>query len=747
MSPGGAKTYSRREPHLLSDKDLKDKRSLRSLPARFSAPELRSASTSDQSTGVYQDHFIFEYTGRDDKLRYWLRINLPVANILAGFRGDADLIVINGDSPNPSKVVQEVLDELDLKGRLTIGIAGTVIIQMTGGPHSIVTALGEEVRDAALNDLVHRSNEETQLEREDIKGCIATTGDKDTQLSANVDQVVKVVHRNFAYKVPPKLAGKLRGKTEGFIKSPDFSFSPLHRRFWAKLKKHKLVSSAFGEVSSSDSTGKGVFDALLFVGGTKLKADLSVNADLKIGKFKGQRCLKSLKVTFFDITAGRLLDLSRSGDIDDEDRPVLRSAAKLKVREELESLNLLKGLINLSQITLMDIEQIRSEVFEDSGSQSEIFNHKTIRLAKQCAEIYGKFPLTLERTIAHYNGIDRQVSDEECLGVDEMEDRIMSLVAAYPSDVMVSLKEDGNLQVDPAEGISFPILSFSGLLPHGGNASALSAKALSRVFDAASDEMDSYLHETVSFDQLESISDIQDDSLDACANAMFPNEAGALSQLVSSFHDLKRKKSPPQVELQYLTRNALIRIGEKHYKIPSDVSESLALAFAVQSVWDDRKPEEEETEGGYPPDPELSADHTGRKRRRLSPGSKEQRSLESLPSNSGTQGAEHVDEDLAAGGSGGTASNAERLASEPQIPSSVSDRLQKVPRVKRERITELLLQGALQSCMHSVAQDQVALDGLELLFKDHIKVITAIFSMPEIVHQYLRGKGQAKNIN
>uniref|UniRef100_A0A060T369 ARAD1A13596p n=1 Tax=Blastobotrys adeninivorans TaxID=409370 RepID=A0A060T369_BLAAD len=446
------------------------------------------------------------------------------------------------------------------------------------------------MRSTALTDLVRRSNEETQFERDDIEDCIATTGGKDTQLSANVDQVVEVVRDSYGYKVPEKVAAKRREKSEGFIKSPDFSFYPLHRRFWAKLKKHKLVSSVFGEVSSSDSTGKGIFDALLFVGGTKLKADLSVNADLKIGKFNGQKCLKSLKVTLFDITAGRLLDLSRSGDIDDEDRPVLRSAAKLKAREELESLNLLKGLINLPQeITLMDIEQIRSEVFKDSGSQSEIFNYVTIRLAEDCAEIYGRLPLTVDRTIAHYNGIDRQVSDKECLRVDEMEDRIMSLVAAYPSDVMVSLKEDGNLQVDPPEGISFPMLSFSGLLPHGGNASVLSAKALSRVFIAASDEMDSYLHETVSFDQLESISDIQDDSLDACANAMFPNEAGALSQLVSSFHDLKRKKPPPQVELQYLARDALMRIGGKHYKIPSNASESLALAFAVQSVRKDRE--------------------------------------------------------------------------------------------------------------------------------------------------------------
>uniref|UniRef100_A0A060T7K8 ARAD1C22616p n=1 Tax=Blastobotrys adeninivorans TaxID=409370 RepID=A0A060T7K8_BLAAD len=740
MSPGGTKAYSRREPHLLSDQDLKDKRSLRSLPARFSAPELRSASTSDQSTGVYQDYFIFECTGRDDKLRYWLRINLPVANILAGFRGDADLIVINGDSPNPSKVVQEVLDELDLMGRLTIGIDGAVIIQMTGGPHSIVTALGEEMRDAAIEDLVASGGEAEQLRLRDISRCITRTGDKDTQLSANVDEVVKVVHRNFAYKVPEKVAEKRRKKREGFIKSPDFSFYPLHRGFWAKLKKHKLVSSIFGEVLSSDSTGKGIFDALLFVGGTKLKADLSANADLKIGKINGQKCLKSMKVTFFDISAGRLLDLSRSSDTDDEDRPVLRSAAKLKAREELESLDLLKRLINLPQITLMDIEQIRSEVFEDSGSQSEIFNHETIRLAKRCAEIYGKLPHTVERTIAHYNGINRQVSDEECLRVDEMEDRIMSLVAAYPSDVTVSRNEDGSLQVYPPEGISFPTLSFCGLLS-GNGTSLLSISDLSSVFDAASGEMDSYLHETVSFDQLESISDIQDDSLDSCANAMFPNEEDALSQLVSSFHDLKRKKSPPQVELQYLTRNALIRIGEKHYEIPSDVSESLALAFAIQSVWDDRKPEGGETEGGYPPDPEPSADHTGRKRRRLSPGSKEQRSLESLPSDNGAQGTRHVDEDLAAGGSGGTASNAERLASEPRIPSSVSELLQKVPTVKREPIRELLLKGALQSCMHSVAQDEVALRGLELLLQESFNAIEVVLSVPGNVHQFLLQKG------
>uniref|UniRef100_A0A060TJS8 ARAD1D49236p n=1 Tax=Blastobotrys adeninivorans TaxID=409370 RepID=A0A060TJS8_BLAAD len=552
------------------------------------SPSQLPLSSGDQKSSAYEDNFIYEYAGRDNELRDWLHLNLPVAKILAGFRGDADLIVINGVSPRPSKVIQKALYQLGLKGRLTFGIASTVIIQLTGGPHSTVTALGEKMRSTALTDLVRRSNEETQFERDDIEDCIATKGDKDTQLSANVDQVVKVVHRNFEYKVPPKVAGKLREKTEGFIKSPDFSFYPLHRRFWAKLKKHKLVSSVFGEVSSSDSTGKGVFDALLFVGGAKLKADLSVNEDLKIGKLKGQKCLKSLKVTLFDITAGRLLDLSRSGDIDDEDRPVLRSAAKLKAREELESLNLLKGLINLPQITLVDIEQIRSVVFKDSGSQSEIFNPKTIRLAKQCAEIYGKFPLTLERTIAHYNGIDRQVSDEECLGVDEMEDRIMSLVAAYPSDVMVSLKEDGNLQVDPAEGISFPILSFSGLLPHGGNASALSANALSRVFDAASDEMDSYLHETVSFDQLDGIEDIDDDSLEVCAKAMFPQEAEAVKKLKSSFRSSKRKNSR-QVELQYLTRDALIRIGRKHHKIPSDVSESLALAFAVQSVRKDRE--------------------------------------------------------------------------------------------------------------------------------------------------------------
>uniref|UniRef100_A0A060T2T4 ARAD1A11022p n=1 Tax=Blastobotrys adeninivorans TaxID=409370 RepID=A0A060T2T4_BLAAD len=553
------------------------------------SPSQLPLSSGDQKSSAYEDNFIYEYAGRDDELRNWLHLNLPVAQILAGFRGDADLIVINGDSPRASKVIQKALYQLGLKCRSTFGIASTVIIQLTGGPHSTVTALGAEMRDAALNDLVHRSNEEAQLEREDIKGCISTTGDKDTQLSANVDQVVKVVHRNFEYKFPAKVAEKRREKTEGFIKAPDFSFLPLYREFWAWLKKRKLVSSVFGEVSCSDSAGKGIFDALLFVGGTKLKADLSINADLKIGEINGQIRLKSLKVTFFNITAGNLLELSRNKDIDDEDRPVLRSAARLKAREELESLNLLKQLINLDEITPVTLEQIRPKAFEVSRPSSEIFNHKTIRLAKQCAEIYGKLPLTLERTIAHYNGIDRQVSDKECLRVDEMEDRIMSLVAAYPSDVMVSLKEDGNSQVDPPEGISFPMLSFSGLLPHGGNASVLSAKALSRVFIAASDEMDSYLHETVSFDQLESISDIQDDSLDACARAVFPNEADSVNKFKYSLCSLKRKKPPLQVELQYLTRDSLMRIGGKHYKIPSNASESLALAFAVQSVRKDRE--------------------------------------------------------------------------------------------------------------------------------------------------------------
>uniref|UniRef100_A0A060T509 ARAD1C07810p n=1 Tax=Blastobotrys adeninivorans TaxID=409370 RepID=A0A060T509_BLAAD len=552
------------------------------------SPSQLSLSSGDQKSSAYENNFIYEYAGRDDELRDWLHLNLPVAKILAGFRGDADLIVINGVSPRPSKVIQKALYQLGLKGRLTFGTASTVIIQLTGGPHSTVTALGEKMRSTALTDLARRSNEETQFERDDIEDCIATTGDEDTLLSANVDQVVEVVHQNFQYKVPEKVAAKRREKSEGFIKSPDFSFYPLYREFWTWLKNRDLVSSVFGEVSSSDSTGKGIFDALLFVGGTKLKADLSVNADLKIGKSRGQRCLKSLKVTFFDITAGNLLELSRSKDIDDEDRPVLRSAARLKAREELESLNVLKQLINLDEITPVTLEQIRSEVFKHSGSPSEIFNHNTIRLGKQCARIYGKLPLTLERTIAHYNGIVEQTSDSERLRDYEMEDRIMSLVAAYPSDVMVSLKEDGSLNLDPPEGISFPILSFSGLLPHGGNASVLSANALSSVFDAASRRVESHLHETVPLHQLDGIEDIDDDSLEACAKAMFPKEAEAVNNLKSSFRSSKRKNSR-QVELQYLTRDALIRIGRKHHKIPSDVSESLALAFAVQSVRKDRE--------------------------------------------------------------------------------------------------------------------------------------------------------------
>uniref|UniRef100_A0A060T3P4 ARAD1A11264p n=1 Tax=Blastobotrys adeninivorans TaxID=409370 RepID=A0A060T3P4_BLAAD len=553
------------------------------------SPSQLPLSSGDQKSSAYEDNFIYEYAGRDDELRNWLHLNLPVAQILAGFRGDADLIVINGDSPRASKVIQKALYQLGLKCRSTFGIASTVIIQLTGGPHSTVTALGAEMRDAALNDLVHRSNEEAQLERGDIKDCIARRGKEDTLLSGNVGHIIEVVHDNFGYAFPKKIR-KNGKKKKGFIKAPDFSFLPLYREFWAWLKKRKLVSSVFGEVSCSDSAGKGIFDALLFVGGTKLKADLSVNADLKIDKINGQIRLKSLKVTFFNITAGNLLELSRSKDIDDKDRPVLRSAAKLKAREELESLNLLKGLINLPQeITLMDTEQIRSELFKHSGSQAEIFNYETISLVEECAEIYGMLQLTVERTIAYYEDIDRQVSDAKCLQADEMEEKVLRLVAAHPSDVTVTMLKEGNLRVDPPDGMSFPILPFSGLLPDGYDTSVLSADALSRVFGSASREVKSHLHETVPLHQLDGIKDIDDDSLEACARAVFPNEADSVNKFKYSLCSLKRKKPPLQVELQYLTRDALMRIGGKHYKIPSNASESLALAFAIQSVRDDRE--------------------------------------------------------------------------------------------------------------------------------------------------------------
>lgn len=94
------------------------------------------------------DSFVFEYTGRDKKLRDWLYLTLPVARTLGAFRGDPDLIVVNGGSPGPSKVIHRALAKFGIKFHRTV-IAGTIIIRLIGGVHSVVTSLGEKMCNAA----------------------------------------------------------------------------------------------------------------------------------------------------------------------------------------------------------------------------------------------------------------------------------------------------------------------------------------------------------------------------------------------------------------------------------------------------------------------------------------------------------------------------------------------------------------------------------------------------------------------
>uniref|UniRef100_A0A060T929 ARAD1D12320p n=1 Tax=Blastobotrys adeninivorans TaxID=409370 RepID=A0A060T929_BLAAD len=691
---------------------------------------------------VHTNPVVIRYTGKN--LRYIKNQTLRLIQLAIEYRWAAyeDFVLVVQGGTQICYLLIDFIYKKGLKIRYFSGLGGSLIMSTVSDMHKAAAMIPQR--------LIYK------LVKEDLDEVIATGGSSEVSLHLHSMESIcaEIYHHDDRTRDQARKLLTVKERDGPCAKQPDYSAYPAYMNLLRCIQGVDRVPTLLVETAMSDSTVKMEVDSLSILLGTKFQVDHVLATDLHIDKARGG--LKTLDLVIFDCTIWSLLAILWT-ELWNGDRHRQAMASFVLERKVHQKICDIKALLRI--LSWDGNDRTLKALIEDIEGEY-----------RRCK------PLQTLRPIRKADFAPTKEDFEDCVRLRNnvstnnllQEQRDYRIVAFLCSSVRRTYM--GNMETEEFEKdaesfiakrlyygrrkvkdidrkskaeLQIPSTVLTGMPMSENYYTRLSPEDLNSLFSEIARTFKGATYEA------------QEVVLSVPRKAIRPGRATEVA-VMNGYKNLSKlfkgssQAHEVRLRLVHLTDTFLRQMLVKWGISPKGKRHILLSKFIGQY---EMKCLEE-----FPPAPEPSADYMGRKRRNRSPGSKspepqedaskatrrtrwkKQRSLEFLTSDIGTQGTRHMDEDPA-GGSSVTASNAERLASEPRIPSSVSELLQKVPTVKKEPIRELLLKGALQSCMHSVAQDEVALRGLEVLLQENVMVIEAVLSVPGIVHQYLREKG------
>uniref|UniRef100_A0A060T416 ARAD1A13618p n=1 Tax=Blastobotrys adeninivorans TaxID=409370 RepID=A0A060T416_BLAAD len=683
---------------------------------------------------VHTNPVVIRYTGKN--LRYIKNQALRLIQLAIEYRWAAyeDFVLVVQGGAQICYLLIDFIYKKGLKIRYFSGLGGSLIMSTVSDMHKAAAMIPQCLRD--------------KLVEEGMKAVVATGGSSEVSLQLHSMESIcaEIYHHDDRTHDQAKNLLTVKERDGPCAKVPDYSAYPAYMNLLRCIQGVDRVPTLLVETAMSDSTVKMEVDSLSILLGTKFQVDNMLATDLHIDKARGG--LKTLDLVIFDCTIWSLLAILWT-ELWNGDRHRQAMASFVLERKVHQKICDIKALLRILSWDGND-RTLKALIEGIEGEYRRCKPLQTLRPIKkaefaltrkkfvECLRLYRK--VSTEKLLQEQR--DYQIVAFLCSSIrrtylgnmetEEFQKNAESLVAKhiyYGRRVVRDI--DGESEVE----VEVPSSVLTGVPMSNHYYTRLSAEDLNSLFEAVDSVFTGTAYES------------QEVVLSVPRKAIRPGrgtEVAAMNGCKSLKELYKGSSQAQKIKIRLFDlpdgflRQQLVEWGLS----PEGPRHILLFKFIER----------------YKKYSDGPTDRIGQKRRKRSPNSKspepledaskatkrarrkKQRSLESLTSDSGTQGTGHMDEDPA-GGSSGTASNVERLASEPRIPSSVSELLQKVPTVKREPIRELLLKGALQSCMHSVAQDEVALRGLELLLQESYNAIEVVLSVPGNVHQFLRQKG------
>uniref|UniRef100_A0A060TB06 ARAD1D27786p n=1 Tax=Blastobotrys adeninivorans TaxID=409370 RepID=A0A060TB06_BLAAD len=249
------------------------------IPTRNDKLPNGTAAPSELSNLSYDDiSYHYKYRGNIDELQKFLRKVLPVAS-LASLQHDVVIDIEEGDTVGNE--IDEVLSELEIKGRRTIGLFGNYSLTMPSRPHGcavqfiwdlymlIASVLG--IQDiATANLLLGRV-----VQKPSDGALVLQDGTTERLVGITEGYCRDRLHEN--RRVPGRAVE--RRTASAYEKEPDQSFRP---RYHVRADNSTSLPTVICEVGMSDVVSKVIFDCLTSLAGSRGKIDLSLGVDLTI---------------------------------------------------------------------------------------------------------------------------------------------------------------------------------------------------------------------------------------------------------------------------------------------------------------------------------------------------------------------------------------------------------------------------------------------------------------------------------
>uniref|UniRef100_A0A060SZH9 ARAD1C08030p n=1 Tax=Blastobotrys adeninivorans TaxID=409370 RepID=A0A060SZH9_BLAAD len=325
----------------------------------------------DQLFPYFRYTYNYEHNRKNEvELTNWLEKVLLTAFQRLRFR-DHEIIIHNG------AIIEELIDNILIEYRIRrmraiVGLGGAYMITLVSDLH--------ETGRGILEDVVHLVVDDVAIDLLDILGSFSewfsTAASIARALIINVGGSGNILHCNHVSELhdaikevsghpATRVLNKLDNRTM-FGKGPDMSYFPSYLPIVRQMQGLNPFPTLLGELRYTDSATKVIFDCALQIDGSDFQSEYVLGMDIKVGKRTNE--LIEMNLFIYDCTLEEMLRISRSDNLDNEQKAAVLQTALLKAQRARTDIQCLIDLLLNPPQTVEQVQNFASQ-FRDRARE------------------------------------------------------------------------------------------------------------------------------------------------------------------------------------------------------------------------------------------------------------------------------------------------------------------------------------------------------------------------------------------
>uniref|UniRef100_A0A060TBE4 ARAD1D27280p n=1 Tax=Blastobotrys adeninivorans TaxID=409370 RepID=A0A060TBE4_BLAAD len=326
----------------------------------------------DLSSPYFRYTYNYEHNEKNKvALTNWLKKVMPIAFERTQFR-DQEIIIHNG------AIIEELIDSILIKYPIRlhtiVGLGGAYMIILISRLHEAGRGVGEDLVQMGVDNVAlylpdppgSSPGRSSQCEAARVvRQLISNVGGGGNILhSIHVSELrdaVKEITGHSATSVLNRLADRTM-----IGKEPDMSYFPSYLPTLRQMQGLNPFPTFLGEFHYTDSATKGMFDCALQIDGSDFQSEYVLGVDIKAERRSNK--LREVYLSIYDCTLEEMLRISRSDNLDNEQKAAVLQTALLKAQRARTDIQCLIDILLNPPQTVEQVQNLASQ-FRDRARE------------------------------------------------------------------------------------------------------------------------------------------------------------------------------------------------------------------------------------------------------------------------------------------------------------------------------------------------------------------------------------------